>query len=214
VDKEKFRPRTATEVRVRLGFGRSLVIGFVGHIREWHGLDAVIALLARPALADAHLLIVGDGPVRPSLEELARRLGVSERVHFTGTMPRASLPELTCCIDIALQPDVTPYASPLKLFEYMAAARAIVAPASPNIKEILEDGVDGVLFDPGSAEAMAGAIERLARDPALRERIGKAAVQKIAARNLTWRGNAERAISIVRKLHASAGLAVEPAGSS
>jgi glycosyltransferase involved in cell wall biosynthesis len=213
VDTEKFRLRNTSGARARLGLGRSLVVGFIGHLREWHGLDAVIDLLARPALADAHLLIVGDGPVRLSLEKRAQQLGVTERVHFTGTMPRESLPELTACIDIALQPNVTPYASPLKLFEYMAAARAIVAPSTPNIREILEDGVDGVLFAPGSAEAMAAAIERLAGDAALRERVGKAAEQKIAGRNLTWRGNAERAVSIVRKLRASVGLAAEPAGS-
>jgi glycosyltransferase involved in cell wall biosynthesis len=213
VDTEKFRPRNTSEARARLGLGQSLVLGFVGHIREWHGLDVMIEVLARPALAHAHLLIVGDGPARPALEKRARRLGMPERVHFTGTMPRESLPELTSCIDIALQPNVTPYASPLKLFEYMAAARAIVAPASPNIREILEDDVDGVLFAPGSAEAMAGAIERLVGDAALRERFGKAAARKIAGRNLTWRGNAERAVAIVRKLRAPAGLAAEPAGS-
>jgi glycosyltransferase involved in cell wall biosynthesis len=212
-DTEKFRPRKTSEARARIGLGQSLVVGFVGHIREWHGLDAAIDLLSRPALTKVRLLIVGDGPVRPSLEKRARQLGVTERVHFTGTMPRESLPELTSCIDIALQPNVTLYASPLKLFEYMAAARAIVAPASPNIREILEDGVDGVLFAPGSAEAMAGAIERLAADAALRERIGMAAAQKIAGRNLTWRGNAERAVSIVRRLRVSAGFATEPVGS-
>ena len=91
------------------------------------------------------------------------------------------------CIDIASQPRVTAYASPLKLFEYMATGRAIVAPASPNIREILEDGVDGLLFAPGSAEAMAAAIERLARDATLREKLGQAAAQKIAARDLTGR---------------------------
>ena len=213
VDTEKFRPRKTSGARDRLGIGQSLVVGFVGHIREWHGLDAVIDLLARPALAHAHLLIVGDGPVRPSLEKRARQLGVTKRVHFTGTVPRESLPELTSCIDIALQPNVTPYASPLKLFEYMAAARAIVAPATSNVREILDDGVDGVLFAPGSAEAMAAAIERLAGDAALRERVGQAAADKIAGRNLTWRGNADRAVSIVRKLRASVGLAAEPAGS-
>jgi glycosyltransferase involved in cell wall biosynthesis len=213
VDTEKFRPRNTSEARARLGLGQSLVLGFVGYIREWHGLDVMIDVLARPALAHTHLLIVGNGPTLPSLKERARQLGMLERVHFTGTMPRESLPELTSCIDIALQPNVTPYASPLKLFEYMAAARAIVAPASPNIREILDDGVDGVLFAPGSAEAMAGAIERLAGDAAMRERLGKAAAQKIAGRNLTWRGNAERAVSIVRKLRASPGLAAEPVGS-
>lgn len=213
VDRERFRPRDASTARMRLGLGQSLVLGFIGHIREWHGLDLVIDVLTRPALAEAHLLVVGDGPARPLLEERARQLELTARVHFTGTMPRELLPEVVSCIDIALQPKVTPYASPLKLLEYMAAARAIVAPASPNIREILDDGVDGLLFAPGSAEAMACAIERLARDAPLREKLGQAAAQKLAARDLTWAGNAERVLSIVRKLRDPAGLATEPAGS-
>jgi glycosyltransferase involved in cell wall biosynthesis len=127
-------------------------------------------------------------------------------------MPRESLPELTSCIDIALQPKVTPYASPLKLFEYMAAARAIVAPANSNICEILEDGADGLLFEPDSTEGMAAAIEKLAGDATLRDKLGKAAARKIASRNLTWRGNAERAVSVVRRLTACVDLAAESAG--
>jgi len=212
VDAERFRPRNASTARERLNFGQSLVLGFIGHVREWHGLDLVVDMLTRPLLADAHLLIVGDGPARPLLEERVRQLHLVQRVHFTGTMPRDSLPELTSCIDIALQPKVTLYASPLKLFEYMAAARAIVAPATFNICEILEDGADGLLFEPDSTESMAIAIEKLAGDAALRDKLGRAAARKIASQNLTWRGNAERAVSLMRKLKVPVDLAAESAG--
>jgi glycosyltransferase involved in cell wall biosynthesis len=212
VDMERFRPTNAAAAKARLNLGQSLVLGFTGHVREWHGLDLVIDMLTRPMLADAHLLVVGDGPARPLLEERVRQLNLARRVHFTGTMPRESLPELTSCIDIALQPKVTPYASPLKLFEYMAAARAIVAPANSNICEILEDGADGLLFEPDSTEGMAAAIEKLAGDATLRDKLGKAAARKIASRNLTWRGNAERAVSVVRRLTACVDLAAESAG--
>ena len=212
VDIQRFTLREGSSTRSSLGLEHSLVLGFIGHVREWHGLDAVIDLLVRPALANACLLIVGDGPARPSLEQRARELGVKDRVRFTGTMPRESIPELTSCIDIALQPKVTAYASPLKLFEYMAAGRAIVAPATPNILEILQHDVDALLFAPGSTQAMAEAIEKLVADPALREGLGKAACEKIRARRLTWAGNAERVVSIARKLRGPAELAAEPAG--
>jgi glycosyltransferase involved in cell wall biosynthesis len=211
VDTDRFRPRDTTAARTRLGLGQSVVLGFVGHVRDWHGLDSVIDLLARPELADARLLVVGDGPARPSLEMRARQLGVEGRVHFTGTMPRESMPELTSCIDVALQPKVTPYASPLKLFEYMAAARAIVAPATPNILEILEDGVDAMLFPCDSPQAMGDAIVKLASDRQLRENLGRAAAQKIMARGLTWRGNAERAVALARKLRTPERFAADPA---
>src|SRR5262249_27488858 len=102
--------------------------------------------------------------------------------------------------DIALQPEVTPYASPLKLFEYMALGRAIVAPDAENIREILEDKVDGLLFAPGDIEALSDAIRRFASDDELRLRLGSAARRKIKSRNLTWRGNAERVAALAADL--------------
>lgn len=212
VNPHTFSPRDSVAAKKRLGLDRPLVLGFVGYVREWHGLDRVIDLLAtKPVLADAVLLVVGDGPARASLENQAGKLGIADRVRFTGVMPREALADLIAAFDVALQPEVTPYASPLKLFEYMALARTIVAPASANLLEVLEDNVDSLLFPPGDGEALASIIERLAADAALRERLGAAAARKIAARNLTWEGNAHRVASIVRKLHGGNTLAPNPA---
>jgi glycosyltransferase involved in cell wall biosynthesis len=155
--------------------------------------------------------VVGDGPVRAALERQVRSLGLAERVRFTGVAARETLPDLISAMDIALQPQVTPYASPLKLFEYMALGRTIVAPASGNILEVLEDDTDALLFPPGDTGALAAAIEKLAADAALRDRLGAAAARKIAMRNLTWMGNAARVASIVGSLHGSGLLAEVPA---
>jgi len=166
-------------------------------VRVWHGLDRIVILLAeRPALKDAVLLIVGDGPARQALERQAEELGIAGRVRFTGTVAHDTLPGLIASFDIALQPRVTPYASPLKLFEYMAQGRAIVAPACPNIEEVLDGGEDACLFPPDQPEEMARAVELLSQDAALRRRLGAAAAQKIVNRDLTWRGNALRVISL------------------
>jgi glycosyltransferase involved in cell wall biosynthesis len=199
-----FFPKESMAAKARLGLAKGLVLGFVGYVRDWHRLDRAIQLLAdRPAMADAHLLIVGDGPARASLASQARQLGVADRVHFTGIVPREAIADLVAAFDIALQPEVTPYASPLKLFEYMAQARAIVAPATANILEILEDRVDALLFPPDRDGAMGDAIEQLARDPDLRERLGRASARKISDRNLTWEGNARRVVLV-------AGTSVRP----
>jgi glycosyltransferase involved in cell wall biosynthesis len=178
-----------------------LVLGFVGYVRDWHGLDEIVTLLAlRPALKNAVLFVVGDGPARQGLEKQAADLGISDRVRFTGAVSHDALPDLVAAFDIALQPKVTPYASPLKLFEYMAQGRAIVAPACPNIEEILEDKKDAFLFSPELPDDMGRAVEALALDEELRQRMGAAAAQKIVERDLTWRGNAMRvaALSIGR----------------
>ena len=189
--------------KARLGLKASLILGFVGYVREWHRLDRAIELLARrPAMAQAHLLIVGDGPARPALEQLAQALHVADRVHFTGIVSRDLIPGHVAAFDIALQPEVTAYASPLKLFEYMAQARTIVAPATSNICEILEDQVDAILFRPDQDDALGSAIEQLASDAKLRQRLGLAAARKIAERNLTWEGNARRVASIIQSLRA------------
>jgi glycosyltransferase involved in cell wall biosynthesis len=172
------------------------VLGFVGFVREWHGLDAVIAAMAAerdgPRL---RLVVVGDGPTREALEQQAAALGLADRVTFTGLQPREAIPGLVAGFDIALQPLVVSYASPLKIFEYMAAGRAIVAPDQPNIREVLRDGETAALFDPTEAGAMWRAIQRLAGDAALRRRMGDAARDEIARRDYTWRGNAARVMA-------------------
>jgi glycosyltransferase involved in cell wall biosynthesis len=175
------------------------VLGFVGFVRDWHGLDAVIAAMAaeRGGL-DLRLVVVGDGPARASLEQQAAALGVADRIMFTGLQPREAIPALVAGFDIALQPLVVSYASPLKIFEYMAAGRAIVAPDQPNIREVLRDGETAVLFDPAEAGAMWRAIRRLAGDTALRRRLGEAARAEITQRDYTWRGNAARVVAWAR----------------
>jgi glycosyltransferase involved in cell wall biosynthesis len=180
------------------------VLGFVGFVRAWHGIDAVLAAMATattgPRLA---LTLVGDGPVRAELEAQAASLGLSGRVRFTGLVDHHHVPAEVAGFDIALQPKVTPYASPLKIFDYMAAGRAIVAPDQPNIREILRDGQTALLFDPDAPlDAPRGlwtAISRLAADPALRARLGAAARAELEARDYTWAGNANRVATLAAR---------------
>jgi glycosyltransferase involved in cell wall biosynthesis len=172
-----------------------LVLGFVGFVRDWHGLDAVIAAMASHAGAPRlDLVVVGDGPARPALEQQAAALGITDRVRFTGLAPHADVPRLVAGFDIALQPRAVAYASPLKLFDYMAAGRAIVAPDQPNIREILTDGETGLLFDPAHPDAVWPTVLRLAGDAALRARLGAAARAEVGRRRYTWADNAARLV--------------------
>ncbi len=185
-------------VRQRLNLNERLVLGFTGFVREWHGLNHVVDLLAEDRSGNRlHLLVLGDGPARESLEAQARSLGVSDRVTFTGVIGRDEVADYIAAFDVALQPAVTSYASPLKLFEYMALGRAIVAPDMRNIKEILTDGVDALLFDPEKETGFRDAIERVCNDHGLRERVGKAARSAITDKALTWENNARRIEALV-----------------
>ncbi|MDP3416380.1 glycosyltransferase family 4 protein [Falsiroseomonas sp.] len=175
----------------------TLVLGFVGFVRDWHGLDkALHGIAAWRGDRPMSLMVVGDGPARPGLERLAAELGIADRVRFTGLAARDAVPALVAGFDIALQPAAVPYASPLKVFEYMAAACAIVAPDQPNLREVLQDGETALLFDPAEPGGFWAAVSRLAQDAALRQRLGEAARAQILARDLTWAGNARRVVAI------------------
>jgi glycosyltransferase involved in cell wall biosynthesis len=158
------------------------------------------------------LLVVGDGPARESIETRAKQRGIADRVTVTGVVDRDRVPGYVAAFDIALQPSVVSYASPLKLFEYLAMGRAIVAPASPNITEVLTDGENAVLFDPDQADGMLRAIERICGDGELRRRVADGARNTIARRKLTWDDNARRVVELFERLLHTRSTVVAPRG--
>jgi glycosyltransferase involved in cell wall biosynthesis len=172
---------------------RPPVLGFIGFVRPWHGLEAVIEAMGRHD-QQLELIIAGEGPARDGLEKQAMAAGCAARVKFIGLTARDDVPLLLGRFDIALQPQSVDYASPLKLFEYMAAGCAIIAPDQPNIREIVEHGVTAWLFDPQEPGALWQAVARLAADPALRQNLGRNAAAAIITRDLTWAGNARRVV--------------------
>ncbi len=176
---------------------RRLVMGFTGFVRGWNTVDRLIDFVAsHQALLDLHLLVVGDGPARASLEDRARAHGVADRLTITGIVGRDDVARYVAAFDVAVLPGLTAYSSPLKLFEYMQLGRAVVAPDTENIREILTDGQDALLFDPAQPDSLATALLRLCSDGALRARLGEAARQTIASKSLTWDRNAERVVAI------------------
>ncbi len=195
-------------VRAELGLDGRTVFGFVGFVRPWHGLDRVLRAFARLGDPRLHLLVVGEGPASEALAATAADLGIADRLTFTGTQPHDAIPRLLSAVDVALQPDVTAYASPLKLFEYMAAGCAVIAPDRANIREIVRHGETALLFDPEDDGALERRIVTLADDAALRDRLGRAARAEIVARDYTWQGNARRVEAIAERL--LAGKAAKP----
>jgi glycosyltransferase involved in cell wall biosynthesis len=198
-------------IRQRFGLDDAVVLGFTGFVREWHGLERVIELIAdSDPLLKLHFLIVGDGPAIPELQRLAASRGVDRRVIFAGLVPRHDIVAYVAAFDVALQPQVVSYASPLKLFEYMALGRAIVAPSTPNICEVLSDR-EAVLFDPADPAAFRRAVEQLCHDAGLRARLGKAAREAIDRQGLTWANNARRIVALFDHLRESRPRVQDPA---
>lgn len=170
------------------------VVGFVGSIFPWHGLDALIDAFA--SMEDAgracHLVIVGDGAPVPALRERAERRGVAPRVHFTGNVAPTEVRSWLAGMDVAVMPRSNWYGSPVKIFEYGAMGLPIVATRNGPISEVLTDGEDGILVGEELDELRA-ALVRLLGDPALAHSMGSAFRAKVLSRH-TWTHNAEAAL--------------------
>lgn len=166
------------------------VIGFVGFCREWHRLDLVVETIAEMNNPNIVLLIVGIGSVLDDLQQKARELKIEQQVRVTGLVSREAMPRWLAQIDIALQPAVTPWCSPLKLIEYLATGKAVVAPDSPNIRELLVHESNALLFEDGDNNQMLEAIKRLAVEAELKAEVQQQAIQTIESRQLTWHQNA------------------------
>ena len=183
----------------------SPVLGFVGGLRPWHGVEVLPPLL--DCLAARHsnlrLVIAGDGPLRGELERELDRRRLMSRVRFTGPVSQQVVAELICSFDVALAPYARPehafYFSPLKLFEYMACGVPVVAPRLGQIADLVRDGETGLLYPPGEFDQLTAACDRILSDRALGQRLGRAAAEEIHGR-FTWDRNAARVIELVRSL--------------
>jgi glycosyltransferase involved in cell wall biosynthesis len=187
VDVDLFAPLAESdraERRAALGLSDRFVVGWVGSFRNFHGLEQTVASVE--GIPDASLLFVGDGPERPAIEALARARGV--HAVFTGTVPHSALPRDLAAMDVALvvagKGEVFHY-SPLKLAEYLAAGKAVVAPDVPQLAARLTDGTDVRLVPPGDVSAVRGAVARLHDDPGLRAHMG-AAARATATAHWSW----------------------------
>lgn len=198
INKERFAHVPSQEqAKQQLGLSGRLVLGFTGFIRDWHGLDNVVDFLTEaPDGIPRHLLIVGDGPARASIQRRADQLGVADKLTITGIIGREQVADYIAAFDIALQPSVVDYASPLKLFEYLALGRAIVAPDKPNIREILTHEKNALLFAAEDKSAFAMTVQRLCNDAPLRARLGAGAKSAIDEQHLTWESNAQRVAAL------------------
>jgi glycosyltransferase involved in cell wall biosynthesis len=184
-------PRPASDVPTA-----TFTIGYAGHLYPWKGVDLLIEAMA--ALPDTHGLIVGGHQKEADLsrlEALAEQRHCAARITFTGLIPPADVPARLRGADVLVLPNPasaisTAYTSPLKLFEYMASGRPIVATDLPSFREVLRDGENALLVEPGSAPALAAAIERVRHDRPMGARLARQALEDV--RQFTWARRAER----------------------
>ncbi len=208
VNPAHFHPRV-TQASLPGTDGR-FIVAFAGSLKVWHGIEILLAAFRELVrrLAGMHLLVIGDGPLRDWMEGYVAGAGLEGCVTFTGWRPHREIPALLARADVAVAPYPRLdhfYFSPLKLFEYLALGKPVVASDTGQIREILEEGRSGLLVPPGDALALADALEHLWVDEALRHRLATAAIRR--AGHFTWNRNAERIEAIYAELTGEAQFA-------
>jgi glycosyltransferase involved in cell wall biosynthesis len=188
---------------------RKPIVAYAGHLYAWKGVDVLLQAIAR--LPGVEGLVIGGHEAEPDLARVKSRaasLGIGDRVRFTGMVPPAEVAQRLRRADVLVLPNPpsaisTRFTSPLKLFEYMATGRPIVASDLPAIREVLEDNVTALLVRAGDPEAIAEAVGRVVNDPALGARLARAAA--LAVSDYSWDRRAARIEALLRQVAGSQG---------
>lgn len=211
------------DLKVSLGIDESkIVVGFVGTFGTWHGAQ-ILAAAVKPVVErnrDVHFLLVGDGKHMPEVKSIIARDGVADYVTLTGLVPQKETPRYLGICDILASPHVpnpdgSPFfGSPIKLFEYMAAGKGIVASGLGQIGDVLKNSLRvpvhgalepahwhdklAVLVTPGNVEELANGILFLARNSDIREALGENARKEMLAK-YTWQQNVRRLLERIKQ---------------
>ncbi len=176
-------------------------VGYVGHLYAGRGVELIVELARRLPAAEFHLF----GGTESDLARW-RRGALPANVRLHGFVEPARLPAIYAGLDVLLMPyqprtltatgltDTASWMSPMKMFEYMAAGRPIVASDLPVLREVLRDGGNALLAAPGDPEAWRLALARLFDDPELRRRLGAAARTDLL-REHTWDARASKLLA-------------------
>jgi glycosyltransferase involved in cell wall biosynthesis len=194
-------PEAREAQRRSLGLSGKCILGFQGTFRPFHGLDVLRELMfGSSAIQHAEWLLIGDGPLRPPLEE-----AVEGRVaaKFLGRQPPQQIGRLLGLIDVAVVPHAQLagdfYFCPLKILEFAAAGCAVLASEQGDIPRLLDDGRAGVLVSQPNAADWLAALERLVRDAPYRQSLGRRARDFVLS-HYTWDHTAERVELILRQV--------------
>jgi glycosyltransferase involved in cell wall biosynthesis len=216
-DPDEFRPDiSGDEVREAFNLAGRTIVGFAGGFYAWHGLKLLLASLERAVAKAPQLavLLVGDGPMRPELEEVIRTRNLGAYVRLTGTVPHDELPKYIAAFDIGVMPDSNLYGSPMKVFEYMSMEKPVVAADYGPLRDAIVHNHNGMLFQPGSEEELAQCLVDMAVKPERRREMGRMG-RDLILRDRNWDRHARRIIATYDRIaagqasHAGAGTSVE-----
>ena len=199
-------PGRKDEAREKTGLpGGRFLVGSVTSMVDYEGLDDLLRAVAllRSEIPSVLAVIVGDGVARPGLERLARELGLTDHVRFTGRVARSEALEYFLALDAFVLPrkdrSVTRTVTPLKPVEAMACATPVVASDLPALRETVRHGQTGLLTRPDDPESLAAALSVLAADPDLAERLAREG-RRWVLEHRTWAAAAKATVARYRDL--------------
>lgn len=197
--KLKLDPEARNQVIDQFHLAGKTVIGWVGSIQPWHGIATMIKAFSALPLTErdlAKLLIVGSGESIAEMKALAAASPGGENIVFTGYIPHEAVFAHIDAMDICLLPNTKWYCSPIKIFEYGAMGKAIIASHHAAVLDVMEPDLDGLIIPP-SVEALTDALRKLLPKPALRQRYATHFQEKVLSEH-TWKANAEQAIALAQ----------------
>ena len=194
---EKLASNSTSRLQLQIPENTTL-LGFVGSIFPWHGIDLLIEAIAqlRTLNLDYHAIIVGDGDTRQKLEQKAESLGITTNITWTGSVPVCETYRYSELCDILIMPSSNEYGSPVKIFEYALTSVPVIAPQTAPVMEVMEQGVHGILVEP-HCNAMIEAILQL-RDHSVRHNLSSNWKRQVLEKH-TWSHNARRALEGLKR---------------
>lgn len=204
VDLLRFDPALcADRVRERFGLQGSLVIGFIGGLAAWTGIDWFLEALPRleSLLDNVAVLIIGSGSLESRIRQVVAESGLEGRIRFAGFIPHEQVPEHLAAFDIAVAPYRKVklfYNSPMKLHEYLAMGKPVIASRMGQSAELITNGENGFLYEPDDAGELLALLRLLIQDADLRRRLGRAARTRSRAVAWTWEKNAAAILELGR----------------
>jgi glycosyltransferase involved in cell wall biosynthesis len=184
---------------------------YIGTLADWQGLDIVIRALPkileqwRPGAIRLHVVGRGRSRQRKLLVKQIRRLDVEESVVIQPAVPHHEVPALIAESDICIAPlglndrNVTQGACPIKVLEYMASSRPLIASNIPIVRELVREDVDGLLFSPNDPDDLARQVLVLLNDFELSKRLSDSATERALTR-FTWHAAQKKLVKVYEKL--------------
>jgi glycosyltransferase involved in cell wall biosynthesis len=203
VNPKVFNPDVdCTELIEKYQLKNKVVIGFAGGFVKWHNFDLLFNAFKKVRNQTDQgicLFLVGDGPLRKDLKQKVKALNLQDSVIFTERVPHGQVPVYIKAMDICVIIHTNEFGSPIKLFEYMAMGKSVIAPRLGPLEEVVTHNVNGCLFEKGNVEQVTEFLKELTVNKEFYKFISQNA-KKSVLKNHLWEHNAKTILNVYNDL--------------